>query len=148
MGALDGKRAMVTGATSGIGRAVALAFAAEGAFVVACGRDADALASLQQELGERGIAQRCDVTSEADIEAIVVLAVEKYGGLDVAFNCAGMAGMSRIRAGDLDLADQIWQTNVRDHQRLVRQWCTSGAWTCRLLCVQSRRRHADKDRSD
>lgn len=113
MGVLDGKVAMVTGATSGIGRAVALAYASEGAKVIGCGRDVNALASLQSELGERGVARRCDVTLEADIEATVSDAFERYGQLDIAFNCAGMGGMSTIRAGDLDLADQIWQTNVR-----------------------------------
>lgn len=113
MGALDGKIALVTGATSGIGRAVALAYASEGAMVIGCGRDAEALAGLEVEFGDAGVARRCDVTVEADIEATVVEAVERYGRLDVAFNCAGMGGMSTIRAGDLELADQIWQTNVR-----------------------------------
>ncbi len=113
MGTLDGKVAMVTGATSGIGRAVALAYASEGATVMGCGRDPDALTSLQSELGERGVARSCDVTVEVDIETTVAEAVQRFGRVDIAFNCAGMGGMSTIRAGDLDLADQIWQTNVR-----------------------------------
>ena len=58
MGVLDGKAALVTGATHGIGRAITLAYADEGARVVACGRDAAALASLSIELGERGCTQR------------------------------------------------------------------------------------------
>jgi NAD(P)-dependent dehydrogenase (short-subunit alcohol dehydrogenase family) len=112
MGALDGKVAFVTGATSGIGRAVALAYAAEGASVAGCGRDEAALASLAGDLGDRGIALPCDVTDESSIETAVRDTVERLGGLDVAFNCAGMGGMSTIRAGDLAVAEQIWRTNV------------------------------------
>lgn len=112
MGALDGKVAFVTGATSGIGRAVALAFAAEGALVLGVGRDEGALASLAVELGARGAVLRCDVTVEADVEAAVQACVERFGGLDVAFNAAGMGGLSFVKDADLALAEQIWRTNV------------------------------------
>jgi NAD(P)-dependent dehydrogenase (short-subunit alcohol dehydrogenase family) len=112
VGVLDGKMAMVTGATSGIGRTVALAFAREGARVVGCGRDAAALDLLAAELGARGFSQRCDVTNEAEIESAVAAAVERFGGLDIAFNCAGMSGLSFVKDADLEVAENIWRTNV------------------------------------
>ena len=113
MGVLDGKTAIVTGATHGIGRAIALAYAAGGARVVACGRDPAALESLAVELGERGCIQRVDVEAEADIEAAVRTAVERFGGLDIALNAAGTGGgTSLVRNADLAIAEQIWRTNV------------------------------------
>jgi NAD(P)-dependent dehydrogenase (short-subunit alcohol dehydrogenase family) len=113
MFSLDGKVALVTGATSGIGRAVALAYADAGARVVGCGRDAAALESLRAELGERGTAVGCDVTSEMDVERAVATTVERFGRLDVAFNCAGTGGApSSVRNADLKLAEEIWRTNV------------------------------------
>ena len=113
MATLEGKTALVTGATHGIGRAIAIAYAAEGANVIACGRDETALASLAAEIGERCVAQRTDVQSEADVEAAVAVAVERFGGLDVALNSAGTGGgMSLVRNADLAVAEEIWRTNV------------------------------------
>lgn len=110
---LEGKVALVTGATHGIGRAVALAYAREGARVVACGRDEAALASLASELGDSGSAQRADVQSEPEVEAAVAAAVERYGGLDIACNAAGDGGgMSMVRNADLAVAESVWRTNV------------------------------------
>ena len=113
MSALEGKVAIVTGATHGIGRAIAVAYAAEGAKVVACGRDERALASLAGEIGDACAPHRTDVTVETDIEAAVQAAADRFGGLDVAFNAAGTGGMtSTIRNNDLAIAEDIWRTNV------------------------------------
>ena len=113
MAMLDGKTAIVTGATHGIGRAVAIAYAAEGASVVACGRDEAALAALAAEIGARCVAQRADVQSEADVEAAVRAALDRFGGLDIAFNAAGTGGTtSLVRNADLAAAEETWRTNV------------------------------------
>jgi NAD(P)-dependent dehydrogenase (short-subunit alcohol dehydrogenase family) len=113
MASLDGKVALVTGASSGIGRAIALAYVAEGARVVACGRDGNALASLQAEAGDACLVQRTDVQSETDVEAAAGAAVARFGGLDVALNAAGTGGgMFAVRNADLAVAEEIWRTNV------------------------------------
>ncbi len=86
---LTGKVAVITGATSGIGAATARLFAHEGASVVLSGRAADQGEALAGELGERAIFHRADVTSEADIAALLDAAVDTFGRVDCLFNNAG-----------------------------------------------------------
>ncbi|WP_405613508.1 SDR family NAD(P)-dependent oxidoreductase [Streptomyces sp. NBC_00076] len=88
-----GRTALVTGAGSGIGRAVALAFAAEGANVVVAGRRREPLdetAALIERAGGKALAVTADVTSAADVTALVAAAVDRFGSLDVAVNNAGV----------------------------------------------------------
>ena len=95
MGLLDGKSAIVTGAGSGIGRAAARRFAAEGASVVLVSRRAAPLEALAAEIAAAGgTAIPCpgDVTDPAAAESAVALAVARFGGLDVAFDNAGDLG--------------------------------------------------------
>ena len=95
MGALAGKVAIVAGASSGIGRAAAVLFAREGAAVVAGARrqqELDALVGEIEAAGGRAAALAGDVTDEAYAPALVALAEERFGGLDIAFNNAGMVG--------------------------------------------------------
>ncbi len=95
MGALAGKIAIIAGASSGIGRATAVLFAREGAAVVAGARRQAQLDSLVGEIGAAGgqaAALAGDVTDEAYARALVALAEERFGGLDIAFNNAGMVG--------------------------------------------------------
>lgn len=92
---LEGKVAIVTGASSGIGRATAKLFAAEGARVVAGARRAGELEELVAEIRAAGgdaVALAGDVRSEAYAGALVELAVARYGKLDIAFNNAGTIG--------------------------------------------------------
>lgn len=85
----DGRVALVTGGASGIGRACVQRFLDDGATVVVGDLNADACAALEAEFGGRVAAQRCDVTMEADIEALSALAIERFGRLDVAVANAG-----------------------------------------------------------
>jgi len=91
----EGKVALVTGGGSGIGRATALAFAREGAQVVIGNRNVqrgeETVAMIRKAGGEASF-QRTDVLVTKDIEALVNHAVSKYGGLDLAFNNAGVEG--------------------------------------------------------
>lgn len=101
-----GKSILVTGGGTGIGRAAALAFAAEGGSVLVLGPDEDPLAEtvkLIEAAGGRGAWVLGDVTVQADLERAVATAAELHGGLDVAFNNAGMMVPGRI--ADLE-ADQ------------------------------------------
>ena len=93
MGRLSGKRTIVTGAGSGIGRASAQLFAAEGAQVLAVDRSEAAVAeTVAAIVGGQAIAHTADAGSEADVEAYVARAVAEFGGLDVIYANAGISG--------------------------------------------------------
>jgi len=89
MGRLDGKVAVITGATSGIGWRTAEMFIAEGASTVIAGRRAAEGQALAKRLGARCVFLKTDVTDEAQIRALVALAVATFGRLDCLFNNAG-----------------------------------------------------------
>ena len=91
----DGKVALMTGGSSGIGRATALAFAREGAQVVIGDRNTrrgEETVSMIRNAGGTASFRRTDVLVAADIEALVEHAISEYGGLDLAFNNAGIEG--------------------------------------------------------
>lgn len=96
-----GKVALITGGSNGIGAAVARRLAGEGARVVLADVDAEAGDALAKELD--GAFVRCDVREPAASEAAVATAVERFGGLDVAFLNAGVAGSGGV-GDDFDLA--------------------------------------------
>jgi NAD(P)-dependent dehydrogenase (short-subunit alcohol dehydrogenase family) len=112
-GRLAGKRAIVTGAGSGIGRASARLFAAQGAAVLAVDRAREAVeetAALIRADGGRAIATAADAGDEADVQAFVLRALTELGGLDVVYANAGVSG------GDVPLAEQtveLWQDVLR-----------------------------------
>jgi NAD(P)-dependent dehydrogenase (short-subunit alcohol dehydrogenase family) len=90
-GELSGKVAIVTGGASGIGRATVELFAAEGAKVVIADLDAARGEQVAKEVGEAAAFQRADVADADQVQALVDLAVARFGGLDVMFNNAGIS---------------------------------------------------------
>jgi NAD(P)-dependent dehydrogenase (short-subunit alcohol dehydrogenase family) len=87
---LEGKVAIVTGATSGIGLATAQRFAADGARVVIASRGEDKVKKVAQSIGANAIGVACDVSVEKEVEATVAETLKRFGRLDVVVNNAGM----------------------------------------------------------
>jgi NAD(P)-dependent dehydrogenase (short-subunit alcohol dehydrogenase family) len=113
---LKDRIALVTGASSGIGRATALLFAASGARVALVGRDAEALAGVADEI-ESGGGEACaivaDVTQEADAERAMVETIERFGGLDILVNAAGVLSNGTIENTTLGAWDAMLDVNLR-----------------------------------
>jgi NAD(P)-dependent dehydrogenase (short-subunit alcohol dehydrogenase family) len=115
-GRLAGKTAVITGAASGIGRATAERFAAEGASVVLNDREATGLASLVTELtGKGGTARGVagDVSNEADVRLLMNTAVQAYGGIDILVANAGVIPESDLAHATVELWDRTIATNGR-----------------------------------
>ena len=96
---LEGKVALITGGGGGIGRQTALAFAAEGARIVATDVNSEAGAetvSLVEEAGGEALYQDADVSKAADCEAMVQAAEDQFGRLDILFNNAGILSLIHI----------------------------------------------------
>lgn len=115
MGSLEGKVALVTGATSGIGRRSVERFVEEGARVLFCGRRTELGASLENALGaERCRFMQADVTREADVERLIAACVETWGRIDCLFNNAGgPAPLGGIESIPVDGFDAALATLVR-----------------------------------
>ncbi len=113
--ALNNKVAIITGAGSGIGRAAALRFAAEGARLV-LGDKTDAVHATAQaviDAGGQAVAQQMDAGVEADVAALVALALADYGQLDVAFANAGISGgMASIFEATPELWTEVLRVNL------------------------------------
>ena len=124
MGWLDGKRAFVAGAGSGIGRAVLSAFQAEGARIAALELDNHKAERLAVELPDCVVSPG-DATALSDVRAAVRKTVEAFGGLDVLVNCVGIfdfyRGLADIGEDQLDAAfDEIFAVNVKSQLVCVR----------------------------
>lgn len=116
MGALDGRRALITGAAAGIGRATAALFARQGAALALLDRNAaggqDAARQIEAD-GGRAHFVRCDVTRRADCEQAVAQAVETLGGLDVLVHCAGVIVRRAVHELDEHEWDRVLDVNVK-----------------------------------
>ena len=113
---LDGKVAIVTGASSGIGKATAKVFANQGAKLALVGRKQAALDEVLKSVtaqGGEGIAIAADVTVEKDCERIVHDSVAKFGKLDILVNAAGIIANGTIENTTLQQWDDMFKINVR-----------------------------------
>ena len=112
---LDGKVAVVTGGASGIGAALSRRFAAAGAKVVVADRNVDAAREVATEVD--GLAVACDVTKEADIQALVVETEKKMGAIDLFCSNAGMAGGEPDHAASAsnEVWQRCWDVHVMSH---------------------------------
>ena len=124
---LAGKVVIITGTGGSIGREAALLFAREGALIVGAGLGvADALATVDAVRAEGGTMvsmQPCDLSKAADCQALVDLAVQTFGRVDVLFNNAAMAYFNWIE----DISDEEWDRNRREEVDLV-FYLTRAAW--------------------
>jgi 3-oxoacyl-[acyl-carrier protein] reductase len=95
----EGKRVIVAGGSRGIGRSIALGFAAAGAAVSICARGADTLAKTKAELGPSAHAATCDLSDGAQVSRYIGEAAEALGGIDILVNNASGFGMTDDEAG-------------------------------------------------
>lgn len=120
-GRLEGKVAVITGAASGIGRASARRFVTEGARVVVADLTDDQGSELANEIG--GLYVHADVTNPDDVAAMYDAAIERFGGLDVCFNNAGISPPDD---------DSILTTGIDAWRRVQEVNLTSVYWCCKL----------------
>jgi len=111
-GRLEGRVALVTGGGRGIGRAIALAFAREGARVAVTARtpaEVEAVAAEARALGRQAVAVPCDVADRAQVDAAARVAAEALGPIQVLVNNAGMAVSAKLG----DTSDALWEQHLR-----------------------------------
>lgn len=115
---LKGRVAVITGASSGLGRQMAIGFAGQGADLVILARRVERLEELKKELEEKGtkvLAIKCDVTSTSDIEKAAKMSENAFGKVDILVNCAGASK----DAGVLDMTDEQWDFTIATDQTSV-----------------------------
>ncbi len=117
---LKGRVAVITGASSGLGKQMTRAFAKQGADLVILARRIERLEELKEELekeyeGIKVLPIKCDVTSTEDIDAAAAKAKEVYGKVDILVNCAGSAK----NAGVLTMTDEEWDFTISTDQTSV-----------------------------
>lgn len=134
MGVLEGKVAIITGAGRGIGKAIALRFAREGADIVICDimpENMEVVSREVAELGRASLAVKVDVSIKQDVENMVSAAISKFSKVDILVNNAGIMR----RAPLLEMTEEDWDT--------VLDVCLKGAF----LCTQAVAMHMVKQKS-
>lgn len=121
---IAGKVALVTGSSSGIGKATAIAFGREKAKVALVGRSPEPLNLVESSIKKDGgtaVSIPADVTEEADVEGCVRKAVQAYGGLDILVNAAGILFSGSIEQTTLKQWDEMFNINVRSVFHMMQQ---------------------------
>ncbi|MEP5008637.1 SDR family oxidoreductase [Roseobacter sp.] len=114
MSDVSGKTVFITGASRGIGESTAKEFARAGANVVLTARGADAIRALAEEIGPQAMAVPCDVADYAQVEAAVSAATERFGGVDVLINNAGLVDpISHLDTSDPEDWGRIIDINLK-----------------------------------
>lgn len=129
MGRLAGKTALVTGAARGIGRAIALRFAAEGANLALCDLDLKRLRDVAEEaesMGVRALIRHADVTVREQVQALVDAGISEFGMIDVLVNNAGIFFNAPFEQTSDEQYDRIMAVNVKSvfivSQIVIRHW--------------------------
>ena len=120
LNSFDGKVAVVTGGSSGIGRAAALAFANEGARVVVAARrtrEGEETAQLIRDAGGEALFIKTDVSVSSEVQSLINRTVEAYGRLDYAFNNAGISGPSLSLIADL--SEEDWDSVIDSNLKSI-----------------------------
>lgn len=130
-GRLSGKTAIVTGAASGFGKAIAERFAAEGANVALADINGEGVAGAAREIGNAARAFTCDVARRADVEACVSGAIEAFGRVDILVNNAGWTHRNQsLLDVDEEQFDKVFDINVKSiyhfTQVIVPHWRENG----------------------
>lgn len=105
---LDGKTALITGGASGIGKAIAEAFAEQGARVVIVDVNLDAATKTAKEIGENNLALSCDVAKSESVNSCVENAIKEAGKIDILVNCAGIVALAPAES----LSDSDWNRTI------------------------------------
>ena len=121
MNRFEGKTALITGGTTGIGFATAKLFINEGARVIVTGRAATTIKSAQAELGENAIVVRSDATSFADMDALVAKVKETFGKLDVLFVNAGYGQWIPFEQVTEEVYDEMLNLNAKGPYFIVQK---------------------------
>ena len=105
---LKGKRAIITGASSGVGKATATLFAGQGATVGLVARRADVLADMVAALGGNASALPADVADDKAVAGVVESFAQAHGGIDIVINAAGIDGPASLK----DLTPEVWRRQL------------------------------------
>ncbi len=139
---LKDKVALITGASSGIGQAVAVTYASEGAQIAASGRNRERLAETEKAVAAAGGSCVCfdgDLTRTADMDAVISKTINHYGRIDILFNGAGIAEFTPFFDVDEELYDRVLDTNLKSQffmsQKVARAMKTTGGG--RIVCMAS-----------